>query len=374
MLATQDLPASSTGAELGQELKRVVHQRDLLDLQAAALAAQFAGTNEYDVQGYATAIDWMRFNCHLTSTAAADLIAAGKNLHRLPESVQAVCKGEIGYAHVKAMARTANAVGPKFDESSLLEKARDNSAGKFYFICQHYRHSADRGGYEAEQRELVENRKLWISTCDDGSVLLNGIFDREGGATLRTALEPLARRSGAHDDRSRERRVADAAVELAMHGLDSGLVPQQGSQRTHLQVTTTLETLLGLPGAPAADLELSSLPISSKTVERLACDCSVTRILLGSDSVVIESAGPGGRSQDRRARRSTCATGAAPGRAASGRRAGPRDTTSSTGFMAARTRRPTSPCSATGITGWCTRATGRSFVTTTGACSPSRRR
>jgi hypothetical protein len=57
MLATQDLQASVPGGELGQELKRVVHERDLLDLQAAALAAQFAGTNEYDVQGYATAID-----------------------------------------------------------------------------------------------------------------------------------------------------------------------------------------------------------------------------------------------------------------------------------------------------------------------------
>ena len=31
-----------------------------------------------------------------------------------------------------------------------------------------------------------------------------------------------------------------------------------------------------------------SLPISSKAVERLACDCSVTRILLGSDSTVID--------------------------------------------------------------------------------------
>jgi hypothetical protein len=31
-----------------------------------------------------------------------------------------------------------------------------------------------------------------------------------------------------------------------------------------------------------------SLPISSKTVERLACDCSVTRILLDSDSMVID--------------------------------------------------------------------------------------
>jgi hypothetical protein len=100
-------------------------------------------------------------------------------------------------------------------------------------------------------------------------------------------LEPLARRSGAHDDRDRERRLADALVDLSMHALDSGLIPQQGSQRTHLQVTTSLETLLGLPGAPAADMEFS-LPISSKTVERLACDCSVTRIVLGSDSMVID--------------------------------------------------------------------------------------
>src|SRR4030088_182278 len=126
MLATQDLQPSA-GAEIGEELKRVVHERDLLDLQAAALAAEFARTNEYDLQGYATAIDWMRFNCHLTSTAAAALIAVGKNLHRLPETVQAVAKDEIGFAHVKAMARTANAVGTKFDEALLLEKAQDNS-------------------------------------------------------------------------------------------------------------------------------------------------------------------------------------------------------------------------------------------------------
>jgi Domain of unknown function (DUF222) len=121
----------------------------------------------------------------------------------------------------------------------------------------------------------------------DGSLLISGVLDPEGGAALRTALEPLARRSGAHDDRDRERRLADALVDLSVHALDSGVIPQQGSQRTHLQVTASLETLLGLPGAPAADMEFS-LPISSKTVERLACDCSVTRILLGSDSMVID--------------------------------------------------------------------------------------
>ena len=121
----------------------------------------------------------------------------------------------------------------------------------------------------------------------DGTVLLSGQFDPEGGAVLLTALKPLARKSGAHDDRDLEHRMADAAVELAMHALDSGFIPQQGSQRTHLMVTATLETLRGLPGAAAADMELS-LPISAKTVERMACDASITRIVLGSDSMVID--------------------------------------------------------------------------------------
>src|SRR6266852_6248192 len=68
-----------------------------------------------------------------------------------------------------------------------------------------------------------------------------------------------------------------------VRALDNGLVPQ----RAHVQVTASLETLLGLPGAPAADMEFS-LPISAKAVERIACDCAVTRVVLGSESTVID--------------------------------------------------------------------------------------
>ena len=42
-----------------------------------------------------------------------------------------------------------------------------------------------------------------------------------------------------------------------------------------------------MTGAPAGQLE-HSLPISSKSVQRLACDSSVTRVLLDSDSMVID--------------------------------------------------------------------------------------
>ncbi|GAC1472492.1 MAG: hypothetical protein PVSMB3_05620 [Candidatus Dormibacteraceae bacterium] len=292
MLATQDVyPSSSahlTNVERCERLREKARVIDALNMSFAHDSAEFAATDAWEEEGSASAIDWIRFNCHMTSNAAADLIAAGKNMYRMPETVQAVLQGEVGFAHVKAMARTASAVGSKFDETPLLEKARENSPGKFYYICNHYRHAADREGFEAEQRELVENRRLWITKCDDGNVLVNGVFDPEGGAALITTLEPLARRSGADDDRSREKRMADATVDLAMHALDSGLIPQQASQRTHLNVTTSLETLLGLPGAPAAELEFAPLPISATTVERLACDASVTRILLNSESVVID--------------------------------------------------------------------------------------
>src|SRR5260370_37204475 len=109
-------------AAVGEELIRLCREGDLLDLQIAAVAAQFAEGDQWDIDGSNSAIDWMRFNCHMTSNQAADLIAVGKNLHPMPESIQAVGAGKIGYAHTKAMARTANVLGPKFDEGRLLAK------------------------------------------------------------------------------------------------------------------------------------------------------------------------------------------------------------------------------------------------------------
>ena len=284
--ATVDLKQLSDGA-IAEELRREYHARDLRDLYIARLAAEFATREKYDDDGFVSPIDWIRFNCHVTSGTAANSIAVGEAIHRMPESTHAVTEGQIGFAHMTVMARTAEALGDRFDEKVLIEKARDNSPGKFHYICTHYRHAADAQRYAEEQAELVQNRRLKVSTWMDGTVLLSGQFDPEGGAALLTALKPLARKSGAHDDRDLEHRMADAAVEMAMHALDTGLIPQQGSQRTHLMVTASLETLRGLPGAAAADMELS-LPISSKTVERLACDASITRIVLGSDSMVID--------------------------------------------------------------------------------------
>ena len=275
--------ALRTGEEIAAELIRRRQQIDQDELEFSVLAAQFAQTNEYDWQGFESPIAWLKANCHMSGGAAGDRICVGEQLGCLGLSSTAMAAGEIGFAHFALIARTSAAVGERLDETNLLRQARKLSIARFHDACYHARHAADPQGCANEETQSVEARSLTLSSGADGTVFINGTLDKVGGAAVRSALEPLAKRAGKDDDRPRDRRMADALIEQSMHALDNGLVPQRG----HLQVTASLETLLGLPGSPAGEMEFS-LPISAKAVERLACDCAVTRIIVASDSTVID--------------------------------------------------------------------------------------
>jgi hypothetical protein len=89
----------------------------------------------------------------------------------------------------------------QFDETPLLEKAKEFSVGRFRVFCEHQRHANDPAGYAAEQAQGVEERTFSMSSGDGGRVWVRGMLDAEGGAVLRTALEPLAKPVGKGDDR-----------------------------------------------------------------------------------------------------------------------------------------------------------------------------
>lgn len=272
------------------DLKLLRHCIDNLELSFAHMAADFAATEEFELYGSVSAADWVRHNCKMSGVAAGAAIRVGEQMPSLPESVAAVRDGEIGYAHLSLLARTSAAVkepggADAFDERPLLQQAREHSVGRFSHDCHHARHAADAAGFLSDHLTAVEWRAFEMSPCE-GGVVLRGRLDSVGAATLRSALEPLAKRQGAEDTRGRRRRFADALVELGNHGLDSGELPSQAGQRPHVQVTTTLETLMGVCGAPAGEMQFSE-PISIATVQRLACDSGVTRILLDSKSAII---------------------------------------------------------------------------------------
>jgi hypothetical protein len=282
----------NTPESLRADLSRLRRIIDRIELEFAALAGAFSDTEEEEWQGCLSPSHWLRVECGMTSSAASSAIAVGSHAAVLAESVAAVDEGKLGFAHLALLAGTARVfhespTATAFEEQPLLKQAMTHDLGRFRTDCAHVRHAHDTEAFQAEQRVDVEHRTLEVRTGEGGAVFIKGFLDPVGGAALCTALDPLARRTGSDDDRSRERRYADALVELAGHALDEAILPRVGGQRPHLQVTTSLETLVGTAGAPAGMLERAG-PIATPTVQRLACDASVTRVLLGPESAVVD--------------------------------------------------------------------------------------
>ena len=175
------IPTPPDGARLALDLVGLRQEIDKLELRFSQTAATFAKTNFWDDEGSNSALDWIRFNCRMTSNAAADRLTVGDRLANLGRSAAAMDGGEIGFAHLAVMARTAEAVGEAFDEGKLLQLAKLNSPGKFHYKCLHYRHSVDAKAYADDQERLAEERSLRLSTAEDGCLLISGLLDLLAG-------------------------------------------------------------------------------------------------------------------------------------------------------------------------------------------------
>ena len=70
------------------------------------------------------------------------------------------------------------------------------------------------------------------------------------------------------------------------HAMGEGTLPRRNGVRPHISINTTIEGLKGELGATASQLD-SGMSISSRSVQRLACDGTLHRILK-ADSVVVD--------------------------------------------------------------------------------------
>jgi len=269
-----------------KELRTVI---DALEYEFAAEARNSQTSGAYLAGGGATAVTWLSRLCCMSATSVADRLCVGKELESLPKIAEALRSGEIGYQSAALLCHLRDQLGDQreyFVEEEMLEHARNHSVGSLRYLCRIARHVVDPDGFFDEAEADFSNRRLQINQIGDGMFCVDAILDPVAGAALKTALDSLAKRQGPDDDRSHKQRMADSIGELVNHALDEGKLPRRHGVKPHVNVTTMLEGLKNQFGAPPADLELS-LPISTRTLERLACDCTISRVLL-ADSMVID--------------------------------------------------------------------------------------
>jgi Domain of unknown function (DUF222) len=255
------------------------------DFGSEARDAQRAGAHL--VSGNVTAASWIARTCKMSVTSAADRLRVGEQLESLPKVAAALASGEIGYQSASQLSRLRDKLGEKrdlFNEEEMLGFAREFSVRHLRELCDVAWHVVDPDGFFKESEENYTRRRLHISQMADGMYAIDGLADPVTGAALKTVVDALAKRKGPDDERTAAQRRHDALGELVNHAMDQGTLPRRNGVRPHINVTTTIEGLKNEVGAQPADLELS-LPISTRTLERISCDSTISRVLL-ADSMV----------------------------------------------------------------------------------------
>jgi hypothetical protein len=260
--------------QVGGELLRVVRCFDHAEGEA--------------LDGLNSLTQWLRYRCRMSAGSASEMVRLARRLEDLPQTAEALASGQIGMAHASHIARAAQQVGAESvrdAEQDLVQHARNLDPDRFRQVVKHFRYCVDPDGTLKDDNRADQESWVDCSQTMNGRWHLAGDLDAERGRRFSIALESLMRPTPS-DDRNAGLRRADALVEMAHRLLSDGTLPSHNRVRPHLTVTSTLEALVGTIGAPAA--EILGEPISIETLRRMACDCTLTRVILDGKSMPID--------------------------------------------------------------------------------------
>jgi hypothetical protein len=280
---------------LGDDLMAIRRQIDRLEAEFLRRVHPFDRHHGALADGAVSTTSWLRSNCGVTASTAAQRVHMARVLAELPKTMSSLSEGRASFTNVSLIARLAEDVGTESTrsvEDALVTAAEQLDAGRMRYLTLVTRHRLDADGALAQDNRNHDRR--WFA-CDQtygGVFVLRGELDAEGGAILTTALDALTGPRARDDDRTGSQRRADALVDLASRQLRNGGLPSVHGQRPHLTVTASLETLQRRPGAGPADLGGAG-PVHAETARRIACDSARSLVIVAESPAASDGDGSG---------------------------------------------------------------------------------
>ena len=262
----------------------------------AATARLLDLIREFDARGgwgngFRSCADWLSWRIGLDLGAAREKVRVARALATLPLLAQALARGELSYAKVRALTRVAT---PE-TEARLLGVGRAGTASHVERIVRGWRYM-DRKAEARETKRQHASRALHVHQDEDGTVVLRGRLEPEVGALFMKALaaaretlyqrgQVVTRFNDPSADPFAERptmaqQQADALALLAEAALDHGLDPGAPGERYQVVVHVDAAALAD-PEQPGQSVLEDGARVSAETSRRLACDAS--RVVMRHD-------------------------------------------------------------------------------------------
>ena len=274
---------------LGDEIALLSAHLDAATARLLALIREFDARGGWNT-GFRSCAAWLSWRVGLDLGAARERVRVARALGTLPLLAEALSRGELSYAKVRALTRVAT---PE-TEARLLGVGRAGTAAHVERIVRGWRR-VDRRAEARESALRHAGRALHVYQDEDGMVVLRGRLEPEVGALVLQALaagrETLYQRTRVSDGEdgrgnvSEEtptltQRQADALALLAETALHHALDPGAPGERYQVVVHVDAPALADSEQPGQSVLE-DGARVSPETSRRLACDAS--RVVMRHD-------------------------------------------------------------------------------------------
>jgi 5-methylcytosine-specific restriction endonuclease McrA len=275
---------------LGDEIAELSAHLEAATARLLALIREFDARGGWNT-GFRSCAAWLSWRVGLDLGAARERVRVARALGTLPALAEALARGELSYAKVRALTRVAT---PE-TEARLLAVGRAGTAAHVERIVRGWRR-VDRLAETREAARQHVGRALHVYQDEDGTVVLRGRLAPEVGALLLRALdaarETLYQRRRATEAvlsvgdpasaaPTRAQQQADALALLAETALHHALDPGAPGERYQVVVHVDAAVLADPAQSGQSVLEEGS-HVSAETSRRLACDAS--RVMMRHDA------------------------------------------------------------------------------------------
>jgi hypothetical protein len=271
--------------------------RDLEARTAAWLkkVAAYDRSGDWTADGYVTPASALRHTGHMDQGIARKHIELARKLEELPVVADAFGRGEISARHAVVV---ANAHTPERAEHianvepQLVAAAREHTPNELGGVVRYLIDAIDGDGGAASDETLFERRRHHLSATLDGMVTYDGICDPETGAIHRKAINAEMDRDRVdHDPRTPAQRRFDALTNLLRRSLDRGELGESRNVRPHITIVVDLDELPGSTPDLVTTVRTERRHnghLSRATLERLTCDCTISRVITTGKSEVLD--------------------------------------------------------------------------------------
>ncbi|MGY2080173.1 DUF222 domain-containing protein [Modestobacter sp. SYSU DS0657] len=294
-LAAEDLHGLTNGRALARTALLVsVANRVAAELARTVRHAELRQAAEHD--GLTSMRSWLVGHVRMSLPEATRVVRSGRALAHFPALAEGFAAGQVSAAQFDVVAdKVGDHERARAEEQGVDLAAFDRDWATVAAECRHeglvlaVRRFADALDPDGPEPDPTEGRRLSIAKHADGSITGRFDLDAVGGENLQAAVESLVQANRPKGDtRTRSQQQADALVQLCDNQLAGGDLPTLRTVKPHVVVGIDLDDLVDDATGPGAAQTGFGATISAARARYLACDGSVSRIVMGPDGVPLD--------------------------------------------------------------------------------------